>query len=42
MMKSKITENQFGHLEGQGLYRSDFEHSSCGIGFVANPKEEKT
>ena len=41
MMKSKITENQFGHLEGQGLYRSDFEHSSCGIGFVANLKGRK-
>ncbi|MCH6258578.1 glutamate synthase large subunit [Puniceicoccaceae bacterium K14] len=26
----------------QGLYRSDFEHDSCGIGFVANLKGRKT
>ena len=33
--------NCFGHPEGQGMYRSDFEHSSCGIGFVANLKGRK-
>jgi len=33
--------NSFGHPEGQGLYREDFEHSSCGIGFVANLKGRK-
>ena len=41
MMKNKRIENEFGHSEGEGLYRADFEHSSCGIGFVANLKEEK-
>ena len=29
--------NCFGHPEGQGMYRSDFEHSSCGIGFRDRP-----
>ena len=33
--------NNFGFEEGNGLYRSDFEHSSCGIGFVANLKGNK-
>ena len=33
--------NEFGHPEGKGLYRSDFERSSCGIGFVANLKGRK-
>ncbi len=33
--------NAFGQPEGQGMYRSDFEHSSCGIGFVANLKGRK-
>ena len=33
--------NCFGQAEGQGMYRSDFEHSSCGIGFVANLKGRK-
>ncbi|MFL2859877.1 MAG: glutamate synthase large subunit [Pontiellaceae bacterium] len=33
--------NIFGHEEGSSLYRSDFEHSSCGIGFVANLKGKK-
>ncbi|WP_372806307.1 glutamate synthase large subunit [Pontiella sp.] len=27
--------------EGKGMYRSDFEHTSCGIGFVANLKGRK-
>ena len=26
----------------RGLYRPEFEHSSCGIGFVANLKGRKT
>ncbi|MBT3349773.1 MAG: hypothetical protein HN400_00650, partial [Nitrospinaceae bacterium] len=30
--------NEYGQLEGKGMYRSDFEHTSCGIGFVANLK----
>ena len=38
MMEKKRTVNEFGHVEGEGLYRADFEHSSCGIGFVANLK----
>ena len=25
----------------QGLYRQEFEHSSCGIGFIANLKGHK-
>ena len=33
--------NAYGQLEGKGMYRSDFEHSSCGIGFVANLKGRK-
>jgi glutamate synthase (NADPH/NADH) large chain len=33
--------NTFGQPEGQGMYRSAFEHSSCGIGFVANLKGRK-
>jgi glutamate synthase (NADPH/NADH) large chain len=33
--------NSFGHPEGEGLYRSDYEHSSCGIGFIANLKGRK-
>ncbi len=33
--------NCYGQPEGQGMYRSDFEHSSCGIGFVANLKGRK-
>jgi glutamate synthase (NADPH/NADH) large chain len=33
--------NMFGQPEGEGMYRSDFEHSSCGIGFVANLKGRK-
>jgi glutamate synthase (NADPH/NADH) large chain len=33
--------NMFGQPEGQGMYRADFEHSSCGIGFVANLKGRK-
>ncbi|MDZ8118124.1 glutamate synthase large subunit [Pontiella sp. NLcol2] len=33
--------NMFGMPEGQGLYRADFEHTSCGIGFVANLKGRK-
>ena len=41
MMKNKRIENEFGHSEGEGLYRADFEHSSCGIGFVANLKGKK-
>ncbi len=30
-----------GSPEQQGLYRSEFEHGSCGIGFVANLKGRK-
>ena len=26
----------------QGLYKSEFEHDSCGIGFVASIKGKKT
>ena len=33
--------NMFGLPEGKGMYRADFEHSSCGIGFVANLKGRK-
>ncbi|MDF7807429.1 glutamate synthase large subunit [Pontiellaceae bacterium B12219] len=33
--------NMFGQPEGEGLYRADFERSSCGIGFVANLKGRK-
>ncbi len=33
--------NAFGMPEGKGMYRSDFEHTSCGIGFVANLKGRK-
>ncbi len=33
--------NTFGQPEGEGMYRADFEHSSCGIGFVANLKGRK-
>src|SRR6056297_923457 len=33
--------NGYGLPEGRGMYRSDFEHSSCGIGFVANLKGRK-
>ena len=33
--------NSFGHPEGQGLYRSELERSSCGIGFVASLKGRK-
>ncbi len=33
--------NMFGQPEGKGMYRADFEHSSCGIGFVANLKGRK-
>lgn len=33
--------NAYGQLEGEGLYRSDYEHSSCGIGFVASLKGRK-
>jgi glutamate synthase (NADPH/NADH) large chain len=28
--------------EGEGLYREEFEHTSCGIGFVANLKGRKS
>ena len=28
--------------KSQGLYRAEFEHDSCGIGFVANLKGKKT
>ncbi|MDF7825773.1 glutamate synthase large subunit [Pontiellaceae bacterium B12227] len=33
--------NMFGMPEGKGMYRSDYEHTSCGIGFVANLKGRK-
>jgi glutamate synthase (NADPH/NADH) large chain len=33
--------NMFGMPEGEGMYRADFEHTSCGIGFVANLKGRK-
>jgi len=33
--------NMFGMPEGQGMYRADFEHTSCGIGFVASLKGRK-
>jgi glutamate synthase (NADPH/NADH) large chain len=33
--------NMFGMPEGQGMYRADYEHTSCGIGFVANLKGRK-
>ena len=33
--------NAFGQPEGKGMYRADFEHSSCGIGFIANLKGRK-
>ncbi|MBL7016012.1 MAG: glutamate synthase large subunit [Kiritimatiellales bacterium] len=33
--------NEYGQLEGKGMYRADFEHSSCGIGFVASLKGRK-
>ena len=28
--------------KSQGLYRAEFEHDSCGIGFVANLKGKKS
>jgi glutamate synthase (NADPH/NADH) large chain len=37
----KEKTNHFGMPEGKGMYRADFEHSSCGIGFVANLKGRK-
>lgn len=33
--------NAYGMPEGRGLYRADYEHSSCGIGFIANLKGRK-
>jgi glutamate synthase (NADPH/NADH) large chain len=33
--------NTYGMPEGKGMYRADYEHSSCGIGFVANLKGRK-
>ncbi|MCM2680633.1 glutamate synthase large subunit [Echinimonas agarilytica] len=30
------------NTSSQGLYRSDFEHDACGIGFVANLKGQKS
>ncbi|MDF7798851.1 glutamate synthase large subunit [Pontiellaceae bacterium B1224] len=33
--------NMFGMPEGKGMYRSEFEHTSCGIGFVASLKGRK-
>jgi glutamate synthase (NADPH/NADH) large chain len=33
--------NTFGMPEGKGMYRADFEHTSCGIGFVACLKGRK-
>ena len=45
MTKNTITKeetlNAYGMPEGKGMYRSEFEHSSCGIGFVANLKGRK-
>ncbi len=32
---------QLGFPEKKGLYRSEFEHGSCGIGFIANLKGRK-
>ena len=29
-------------MTGTGLYSSDFEHDACGIGFVANIKNNKS
>lgn len=26
----------------EGLYRSEFEHDACGVGFIANLKGNKT
>ena len=34
--------NAYGMPEGRGMYRADFEHSSCGIGFVAHLKGRKS
>lgn len=39
LKKEKL--NSFGMPEGKGMYREDYEHSSCGIGFVANLKGRK-
>ncbi|MEI6892451.1 MAG: glutamate synthase large subunit [Pontiella sp.] len=33
--------NMFGMPEGKGMYRADYEHTSCGIGFIANLKGRK-
>ena len=43
MTKKKIDRcnSLFLSREGDGLYHSDFEKSSCGIGFVANLKGVK-
>ena len=44
MDSKKFTEKNsslFLSREGNGLYHSDFEKSSCGIGFVANLKGVK-
>ena len=43
MTEKKINKcnSLFLSREGDGLYHSDFEKSSCGIGFVANLKGVK-
>ena len=33
---------KFGFPEKQGLYNPDKEHDSCGFGFVANIKNQKS
>ena len=33
---------QYGPPPAQGLYRPEFEHDSCGVGFVAHIKGERS
>src|SRR5690606_12186419 len=39
---AKVTSEQRAEARESGLYRSDFEHDACGVGFIAHLRGEQS
>ena len=42
MTKNKYTKNRIGFPNNQGLYDSNNEHDSCGVGFIVDTNNQSS
>ena len=42
MTKKKYTKNRIGFPHNQGLYDSNNEHDSCGVGFIVDTNNQSS